>query len=195
MTFFKCGVSSYVFYRRQNCSLTILPARWSKCMIYPALSCFVFLDYIDLVSWTDSTDTSVHYLSEWYFRSRIWVSLTNATFWNSKTASKARLLRSLTLLFVLTRTETSDSEMYRLLENDGAPWMANVIEYFVHLQMTPFETWEISNYWTLVPRNRPLSILQMNMLSLNNFLNKDGAAHYEIFTTQFSCSTRLWKDP
>lgn len=58
-----------------------------------------------------------------------------------------------------------------------------------------FELLQISNYCTLVPRNEPLSILQTSMLSLNNFLNKDGAAHYEIFKTQFSCSIRLWKDP
>lgn len=55
------------------------------------------------------------------------------------------------------------------------------------------EPLEISNYCTPLPRNRPLSILQTSVLSLNNFLNKDGAAHHEIFTTQFSCSSRLRK--
>lgn len=129
------------------------------------------------------------FMSEWYFHLRIWVSPTSASIWNSKTASKASLLKSVTLLLV-----SRLADRYVLLE-DGSDWLLEVIEYYAHLWKTPSKTWEISNYLTLVPRNRPLSILKMSMLSLNNFLNKDVAAHYEIFTTQFSCSARLWKDP
>lgn len=57
-----------------------------------------------------------------------------------------------------------------------------------------FEPLVISNYCTPVPRNEPLSIPQMSMLSLNNFPNNDGATHDEIFRTQFSSPIRLWKD-
>lgn len=64
-----------------------------------------------------------------------------------------------------------------------------------HLWTTPLNYWRFPITDTLVPCNEPLSIQQMSMLSLNNFLNKDGATHYEIFRTQFSCSIRLWKDP
>lgn len=75
------------------------------------------------------------------------------------------------------------------------------MEYYTAIQETrsslndSFESQELSNYCTLVTRNEPLSILQMSMLSLNNFLYKDGAMHYEIFRTQFSGSISLWKDP
>lgn len=101
----------------------------------------------------------------------------------SSTASKASLLKSLTLLFVSTL-----ADRYGLLENDWQWLIATCYWVLCSSLKDSFETWEISNYLTLVPRNRPLSIPQMSMLSLNNFLNKDGAAHYEIFTTQFSCS-------
>lgn len=63
-----------------------------------------------------------------------------------------------------------------------------------HLWTTPLNYWRFPITDTLVLCNEPLSIQQMSMLSLNNFLNKDGATHYEIFRTQFSCSIRLWKD-
>lgn len=72
---------------------------------------------------------------------------------------------------------------------------AQLSDRHAHLWTTPLNHWRFPITDTLVPRNEPLSIQQMSMLSLNNFLNKDGATHYEIFRTQFSCSIRLWKDP
>lgn len=100
--------------------------------------------------------------------------------------------RVLHFLAVLTLTETSDSWQAQI------PWQLNerrseCTRYcaFCSSSDDSFEPLEISNYCTPLLRNRPLSILQTSVLSLNNFLNKDGAAHHEIFTTQFSCSSRL----
>lgn len=100
--------------------------------------------------------------------------------------------RVLHFLAVLTLTETSDSWQAQI------PWQLNerrseCTRYcaFCSSSDDSFEPLEISNYCTPLLHNRPLSILQTSVLSLNNFLNKDGAAHHEIFTTQFSCSSRL----
>lgn len=190
MTFFKCGVSSYVFWRWQNCSLTILPARWCKCMIYPALSCFVF-SWLYRFGFMNRQHWHKRALPVWM----IFIFKNPGFFYQCNSLKFKNSIKSMSAqkshTFICVNTDWN----WCLLENDGTPWMAHALEHFAHLRMTPLETREISNYGTLVPRNRPLSILQMNMLSLNNFLNKNGSAHYEIFTTQFSCSTRLWKDP
>lgn len=107
--------------------------------------------------------------------------------------------RVLHFLAVLTLAESSESwqaqipwQLYLLAENERR---AKCTRYcaFCSSSNDSFEPLEISNYCTPLPRNRPLSILQTSVLSLNNFLNKDGAAHHEIFTTQFSRSSRLRK--